>query len=224
MLSPYKIVMLCGFFTLFVLMFVRRNRYNLSVGQTIYFTLCIIVSGVLGTKVMFAIETGGRWSGFSFFGAVFIVPLLMMLCGKLIKLKPLQSLDACAPCGALMVGVMRIGCLIEGCCGGWECTIGNMTFRWPTQIMECIADICILALLLRKEKKDPGSGQLYFLFMASYGIMRFCIEFLRESNSQTLFHLAHVWAAISIIIGLSLYHKLNKSNNKPLVKKARRSY
>lgn len=224
MLSPYKIVMICGFFALFILMFMRRNRYNLTVGQTVLFTLCVIVSGVFGTKVMFALESGGRWSGFSFFGAVFIVPLLMMLLGRLVKLKPLQSLDACAPCGALMVGVMRIGCLIEGCCGGWLCTIGNTTFRWPTQIMECIADICILVLLLRKEKKDPGSGQLYFLFMASYGIMRFCIEFLRESKSHTLFHLSHVWAIISIIIGVLMYLYIDKRNNKPKVKANRKNH
>ncbi len=221
MLTPYKTVMLCGFLALFILMYLRRKRYNLTAGQAILFTFFVIVSGIAGTKVMFALESGGRWSGFSFFGAVFIVPLLMMLFGKLVQLKPLQSLDACAPCGALMVGVMRIGCLIEGCCGGWLCTIGNTTFRWPTQIMECIADLCILILLLRKEKKDPGSGQLYFLFMSAYGMMRFCIEFLRESKSHTLFHLAHLWAVISIVIGLSMYFYIKKKNSKPM-KKAKR--
>ncbi|WP_418883083.1 hypothetical protein [Waltera sp.] len=50
--------------------------------------------------------------------------------------------------------------------------------------------------------------------MMSYGIFRFIIEFFRQAQTDTLFHLSHMWATLSLIIGISIYVELNIKGKK----------
>lgn len=195
-------MMILGFVFMLVLMLRRQKRYSLNTGQAVLFTVCVMFSGVLGCKLLYTIEHLGEpfeWGGFSFFGAVFLVPVLMILFGKMFRLSPGKSTDAAAICVCAMIGTIRIGCFGHGCCGGRITTGG---FTWPTQIMESIGDFAILYYLIRMEKEDKKG--LYPRFMVAYGILRFIIEFFRESSIGKVLDEAHFLALISIAIGLSI--------------------
>ena len=191
-----------------ILTLLRRKQYNLSVLSAICFPLFLLLCGISGAKLLFFIESGfTSISGMSFFGAVFLVLLLMPLVGLIFRLKPTQSLDACAPCVASIIAFMRFGCYCAGCCGGVLCVLGQHSFRWPTQLMEGFGDMMILAVLLYFEKKGNKRGLLYSIFLLCYGMMRFVIEFLRDtpknlwafSEGQWLSLLAIVIAVIWIV-------------------------
>ena len=196
--------MILGSIFMLVLMLMprRKDRYNLNTGQAVLFTVCVMFSGVFGCKLLYTLEHFGEpfeLGGFSFFGAVFIVPVLMIFFGKLFRLSSWQSTDAAAVCVCAMIGTIRIGCFGNGCCGGRTLASG---FTWPTQIMESIGDYVILFFLIRAEKENKKG--LYPRFMVGYGILRFIIEFFRVSSEGTILDTAHMFALLSIAIGLSI--------------------
>ena len=93
-LSTYHLAMVLGFVVMLTLMLQRRRHYYLSIPQAICFTTLLMFSGLLGCKALYVLENivevrenGLSFGGFSFFGAVFLVPLLMVIFGKAFHLK-----------------------------------------------------------------------------------------------------------------------------------------
>ena len=206
-----------GFLTLVALSMVvltlwRRGNYGFSVASAVGFPLVLLICGVSGTKLLYYVESGfTSFGGMSFFGAVFLVLLLMPLAGLLFRLKPLQSLDACAPCVASIIGFMRFGCLCAGCCGGVMCNLGTLHFQWPTQLIEGFGDMLILGFLLHLEQQEKWQGWLYPVFLVTYGTMRFGIEFLRDTPKDMLFlSEGHWFSLLGILIGVVWILKTRK--------------
>lgn len=189
-----------------VLTLLRRKQYNLSVLSAIFFPLLLLLCGISGAKLLFFIESGfTSFGGMSFFGSVFLVLVLMPLIGLIFRLKPAQSLDACAPCVASIIAFMRFGCFCAGCCGGVLCTVGQQSFRWPTQLIEGFGDMLILAVLLFLEKKGSKKGWLYPIFLVCYGVMRFAIEFLRDTPKNLLGCSEGQWLALLAILVAAIW-------------------
>ena len=223
-ISTYYTAMFFGFVVMVILMLLPRRRaiYSLKPLKSFLFALAVLFCGILGCKILFIIENmrqvredGLSIGGFSFFGAVFIVPLLMLLFGKAFRMDWRDTLDNAAINVLGMLATIRIGCFLNGCCGGVLCTIGSASFHWPTQIMEAIFDFGILVWLLILEQR-PGNirGLLYPRFMIAYGTVRFVIEWFRTTEIKIgIFHISHFWAMLSIIIGVSLYFEI-KTNSK----------
>ncbi|MDO4314222.1 MAG: prolipoprotein diacylglyceryl transferase [Oscillospiraceae bacterium] len=213
-LSTYWLMFAMGVCAMGVLMVRRRKQYDLSVPKALLFTLLVTVFGVTGTKLLYILESWPKFTedgltlgGQSFFGAVFLVPALMAVFGRLFALTPGRALDACAPCGAVIVACMRFGCFMNGCCGGWEMTLGNFRFLWPTQAIESMGDFVILGLLLRMEERGTYPGRRYAVFLAAYGVLRFFVEFLRDTAKDWLYLSHGQWFAIlgCLIGGASLW-------------------
>lgn len=209
-ISTYYSMMFLGFVLMQVLMVKRKSLYHLNTVQAVLFAVCVMCSGLAGCKVLYIFENWGdpiTVGGFSFFGAVFLVPLLMMLFGLLFRLRPGQSVSASAPCVCAMIGTIRVGCFLNGCCGGWTTATG---FTWPTQAIESIGDFIILFVLLHKEEK--GETCIYPLFMLYYGILRFLVEFLRDTSKDWMGMSHGQWfALISIAFALvQLYVRRNR--------------
>ena len=137
----------------------RRRIYGLRPAAAVLFAVLVLLVGILGCKLLFVLENirwilknGFSFGGFSFFGAVMLMPLLMPLLGRMLHLDAKSSLDASAICITAMLGTIRIGCFLNGCCGGQTFTCGTHAFSFPTQLMESACDFLILAFLLIKEK------------------------------------------------------------------------
>jgi len=172
------------------LIVLRRQQYNLSVWQASALGLVLMLCAIVGAKLLYILENQGDTTGMSLFGAVFSVLLCVPLAGKLFSLKGSETLDACAPCGASIIGFVRFGCYLDGCCGGNFTTIGGKVIQWPTQLMESLCDFAILGFLLQAEKKEHPQGSLYAWFLIMYCTSRFLIEFLRDTPKDW-FTLSH---------------------------------
>lgn len=153
------------------------------------------------------------------FGGVigFLVPYFIMRKNIKFDIKPIIVIAPICIVIAHFVG--RIGCFLAGCCYGKE------TDSWigidfpndglgkviPTQLIEAIflfvlAGVLVLVLLLTKFK------YLFIIYLGSYSIFRFVIEFFRGDERGVAFALSpsQVWC-ILIFLGLpGLYILLRK--------------
>ena len=201
-ISTYWLMLILGTAGMFLCTYHRRKLFEMQPWQCAAFTLLLTFVGVAGAMLLFFLESGS-FGGVSFFGSVFLIAVLMPFVGLLFRLKPGQTLDICGPCVAIMIGCMRFNCFLSGCCGGWEMCIGTFCFSWPTQAMDSLGDFTILLWLLHLEKLRKATGQLYPLFMISYSVMRFLLEFLRDTSKDWLLLSHGQWfAIIAIVFGI----------------------
>lgn len=200
-INTFPVALITGVFGMLFCVFKRRKVFSLNFFQCSAFTVLLTITGVAGAMLLYFFECGS-FGGVSFYGSVFLIPIAMPLFGLLFHLHPKQTLDICGPCVAIMIGCMRVNCFLSGCCGGWEMCINGFCFNWPTQVIDSIMDFAILAWLLRVEKKKPLSGTLYPMFMILYSVMRFFLEFLRDTSKDWLCLSHGQWfALIAVLIG-----------------------
>lgn len=209
-ISAYYTAMIAGYAAMVVLMLLksRREKYGLHPTQAFLFATAELIVGVLGCKLLYILENiawihknGMTLGGFSFYGAVFLILLLMPLIGRLLRMNAPDSLDHAAVCITAMLAAIRIGCFLNGCCGGRVFSVGDFYFTLPTQLIECICDFGILSFLLKCEKRNKAGSLLYPVFMLLYGSARFLIEFLRNTPKDWLgLSHAHWFSAASILI------------------------
>lgn len=204
-INSYNVLLALGGVSVIVLMILRRSMYQLAVWKAAILGLSLLLCAVAGAKLLYIIESGGDTDGMSLFGAVYLVLLCMPVVGRFFSLNGSQTLDACAPCGASVIGFVRFGCYLSDCCGGRYVNIGSLFFRWPTQIMESFCDFFILGLLLQMEKKSHRTGSLYAWFLILYCFFRFVIEFLRDTSRDWLFlsH-GHWFSIVGFLMGVGV--------------------
>ena len=190
-----------GALAMWVCMFLQRKEYpQTAVWKMTVLTVWLTIAGVAGTMILAYIETG-RFGGTSFYGAIFMVPVLVAP-AMLMKMRYQDILNLCAPAECAMLVIMRFDCLNNGCCIGRY--LPKLGFQFPNQIAEMIVCASVMVVLIRMHKKDQ-QVQLYPWYMILYGILRFMINGLRYGvmDSQVLgLSLGHFWSLVSIAVGI----------------------
>ncbi len=151
-----------------------------------------------------------------FGGSVFYGGLFGGLLASHIALKKTAKLDRrlfmrhAVPAIPLFHGIARIGCLLSGCCYGVECTPGivyqysritdaNGVSRFPVQAVEAILNIVLFLVLLKLGKNSKTRDALLQIYLVSYAIMRFSLEFLRGDALRGVYFGISTSQIISII-------------------------
>lgn len=160
-----------------------------------------------------------------FGGAVFYGGLLGAIAVGLITIK-MRKLDIViysdnlSPVIPLFHAIARIGCFLGGCCYGIESPFGfaahgntlvpqvNDVSRFPVQLLESLLNL-ILAfvlwrLLIYSEKSGKLRGQLLYIYLMSYAVIRFFDEFLRGDEIRGFVLGLSTSQAISILIFVSV--------------------
>jgi len=191
------------------LLWSRRSTYDLNSFQIIIFVISLPIVGFSGAKLLYILENYEKvvadgYIGMSFFGTVFIVPVVMPLIGKLIGVSVGKTLDVCIPGGIAVLGCMRVNCFISGCCSGILIHGFGTWFPLPVQLFESIAAFWILTRILQWEKSHKTGGHIYPGFLVFYGVLRFVLEWIRITE-KTWFGMSHgQWFSIAaIVIGLT---------------------
>lgn len=112
--------------------------------------------------------------------------------------------DVCAPAVAVAHAFGRVGCFAAGCCYGiptdapWGVTftssysgtlVGvplNIALH-PTQLYSALGNLLIFAGLLWFYPRKRFDGQVFWVYMLSYGVFRFVVEFWRGDPRGSLF-------------------------------------
>jgi phosphatidylglycerol:prolipoprotein diacylglycerol transferase len=149
---------------------------------------------------------------------------------RIMGINILMALDIYAPAIALSLCFGRLGCFLSGCCFGKPCELpwavsfppnspaysaqvqANIISNdapyslpvHPTQIYEALFGVLMFILLLAWYKKNKRDGLLFFVYVGSYAVFRFLIEFLRADERGLLFGLSvpQVFSILFFIFGL----------------------
>lgn len=216
-LSDHALILLLGCGTLFNVYWLHRCRERLHLRWLSVLLLSVLhtVLGVLSVKVFALFETG-NFSNMSLFGGVFFMPLFYWGVAKLAKQKAADVFDVFTICLVFTLMCARLNCIISGCCLGAHIPIEGLThLRFPTRELELLFYVLLLSRLWRKVLSGSARGMIYPIYMISYGIFRFVTETLRVSNrTDSILHISHLWALLSLGIGMSIYGELQKKEKK----------
>lgn len=216
-LSDHALILLLGCGTLFNVYWLHRCRERLHLRWLSVLLLSVLhtVLGVLSVKVFALFETG-NFSNMSLFGGVFFMPLFYWGVAKLAKQKAADVFDVFTVCLVFTLMCARLNCMISGCCLGAHIPIEGLThLRFPTRELELIFYVLLLSRLWRKVLSGSARGMIYPIYMISYGIFRFVTETLRFSDrTDSILHISHLWALLSLGIGMSIYGELRKKEKK----------
>ncbi len=216
-LSDHALILLLGCGTLFNVYWLHRCRERLHLRWLSVLLLSVLhtVLGVLSVKVFALFETGD-FSNMSLFGGVFFMPLFYWGVAKLAKQKTADVFDVFTICLVFTLMCARLNCIISGCCLGAHIPIEGLThLRFPTRELELLFYVLLLSRLWRKVLSGSARGMIYPIYMIAYGIFRFVTETLRFSDrTDSILHVSHLWALLSLGIGISIYGELRKKEKK----------
>jgi len=187
----------------------------------------LIVFGMLGGKLFHIIffwnDFIAGWraeglrslrEGFVFYGG-FIAASLSAVVYARAKHLPLAKLaDVLAPSIALGHMFGRLGCFFNGCCYGKPCALPwAVTFPpphimagvpvHPTEIYEALGNLVIFLGLTAYYRHKRFDGQVFWLYVFSYGVLRFVVEFFRGDYDVHYFGVltfGHLIALVMIVL------------------------
>ena len=157
-------------------------------------------------------------TGYSFLGGVAGCIITIVLCTKIHGFDPRPYINKLFFLFPFVHGFCKIGCFMAGCCYGIEYNgFGAVIFPhpslapsgiplFPVQLVEaiCLMLISMLIFFLQKRFTDDYSIEIYLI---SYGIVRFILEWLRYGSNplgDTPFTLAQWFSILFIILGFIL--------------------
>ena len=142
----------------------------------------------------------------------------------------LKTADVASICVANGLWLTRIGCFLDGCCFGRPSQLFGIRFPQgsrtmfslykidpdhtslftdtqpliPTQLIHSFSNSVIFVILLKLacSKKEKNPGYISALFLLSYSVTRFLIEFLRyDIRGSFLIFSTSQWISIILFIG-----------------------
>jgi phosphatidylglycerol:prolipoprotein diacylglycerol transferase len=223
-----------GIITALLLALVRARRDGFPKVNTLYdLTLIFIVTGFLGGRLYYVLQYADWYSkhpgrilafwegGLTFYGGLVAGFLGGVLYFKLKKLPVLKMGDFSMPFIALFHAISRIGCFLNGCCGGKKCPLeppwclkfpGTFFAVYPTQLYEAFFDFGLFLFLYLYYERKKFDGQIFMLYFILYAAARFVIEFWRDNPSWM--HLTHnQWVSIALfLVSVFFYFRLKKKS------------
>lgn len=185
-----------------------REIYLVPLGHVVIGWTCMWLMALL--EVGFDMEKAALMR---LYGAFFALPVLYYAWGRMTHRDIPVVMDLAAI--SVIFGAIsgRLNCFTAGCCQGVP--LGST--RWPLREAELIYYVLFVAMFAGRIVKGKTRGQVYPLFLITYGILRFLSEFVREEFTTRvgIFHLAHIWALIGIAAGTVWYLSVMKQRNSP---------
>ena len=196
----------------FVWLLRLRERLHMSWYAALAFSILHVLYGVTCVKV-FAVMEGANVGAMSIFGAVFFMPLAYFVGAKISKRKTAEVFDIFAPCMIFTLACARVNCLFAGCCTG-VIIPGHEPWRFPTREAELVFYAIFLAIIVPRVWKGKTRGETYPLYMFTYGVVRAVLECFRTAETNSILHRSHIWAAISVLVGLCFYIEIRRRREK----------
>jgi phosphatidylglycerol:prolipoprotein diacylglycerol transferase len=163
-----------------------------------------LFAGIIGSRIFFI---GTDWNHFSahpfdmikiwegglvfYGGVVFAIPVAVWYARRQ-RLSLWQTADVWAPSIAVGHAIGRLGCFCAGCCYGvptglpWGVVFNNpetLAIRGvalhPTQLYESAAELLNFVILVMVRRKKAFHGQLFWLYVLNYAVIRAVIELFR---------------------------------------------
>jgi phosphatidylglycerol:prolipoprotein diacylglycerol transferase len=215
----YGVMLFLAFLAAIFVARAELNRRGLD-GSAIYLIASVAaITGVIGARIFYVLGNleafSGDWGrvfdlnmrGLVFYGGLALaVPSCILLIRRM-KLPVGAVSDAVGLGIPLALAIARVGCFLNGCCGGkpsglpWAVTFpGSATPVHPVQLYEMILDLAAFGFLLWMRKRLRRDWDLFLLSLASYGLIRFVMEFFRvhtDPNAAIFFQVVSMILFVS---------------------------
>lgn len=152
----------------------------------------------------------------------------------------LYWLDLIAPVIPLAEAVLRLGCLLNGCCYGRETTSplglylpgagGHWAYRFPTQMAYFMTSLLIFALISRQRKDVTAPGSRFWPFLGLYALEYGLLDFWRADARPVLGPItprqaAAIVAGVAALVGwLRTRHDVPAHSSRVQTRTPRRSW
>ncbi len=177
-----------------------------------------VVAGFLGARILYVVENWRDYQnsplglfaiwegGLIFYGGMAASLAAMFIFLKMRHLPIGKSFDFLVPYIALTHAFGRVGCFLNGCCTGDICDLpwavhfpGESFARHPAQLYEAILDVLLFLFLQKQKKSQPLSGIVTCRYFMGYALIRFCVEFVRNSNPGVFGFTYNQWISLAAL-------------------------
>jgi len=243
-ISMYWLSVVVGLLLTSGLLFLRvRSGHFRTSGYDVFIVLLLcIVGAFVGATLLNAIVrtiqnatvpgfwTWQTWISILRAGGVFYGGLIGGFFAALIyvrkrKIDFRDITDIMVPSILLFHAIGRLGCFFAGCCFGreatWGVTMGSATLI-PVQLIEAGFNLLILAQMLLFRPERERLGVLFPMYLATYAVGRFFLEFMRgDMSSRGIFLLStSQWISLLIlatlaVVFLAIRKRKKQKNQKP---------
>ena len=233
--STYSLMAAVAAVTFMAMSFRPLRRCGLSLPGLIILLSAVFAAFLVGARLLNVAvnpdfyNAGNPWyrlsmGGFSMYGGVAGVLVVLMPAALIARLRPLKLLDSVTVPGAVSFCVARVGCFLTGCCGGKETALPwGVVFPQadsasapltrahavhPTQLYELILALLGIPLCLFIVKKTrAGEGGLFFIYAVWFSLMRFAVLMFRSlPYSALVTNLVYpLLYYVIIVIGMFLF-------------------
>lgn len=206
-------ILLALILNIIISMFQFRNKYKIkdiiiclsleNVGIIVGAKIFNIITNIEIYKTMTIYEMIFR--GYSFWGAILGAMTGTLLYAKFAKKSFTDLVQILFPNLILVYSISKIGCFLNGCCGGKILENGTQI---PIQLIETIVfAILYLYIILTKYK---NVYQKIFLTTILFSVFKFILEFFRKPVNLMPISISQVISIWAIIIICILYKSLKK--------------
>lgn len=196
-----------GFAAAMLLAVKRAKAKNIKTEDMLDLTLFLLISGVIGCRLSYVATNWDYYAkrlaeipnlttgGLSWHGGLILAIITAIIFTRVKKINMGDLFDCIAPAFPLGQAIGRIGCFLNGCCGGKafgaaaNALMGKIkpfNTCHPTQLYEVFLDILLLAFLLAFERRAKFKGELFLIYLCGYSVIRFFLEFLRDHLEKPL--------------------------------------
>jgi phosphatidylglycerol:prolipoprotein diacylglycerol transferase len=230
----YGFFIALGFLTGLTLAIQRARKEGIPFERVIDLFFYTVLSAVVGSRALFVLINFGTYrenplqmfklweGGLVFYGGLLLAVGVTLGYMKWHRLPLWKWTDLFSPPIALGLFFGRIGCFLAGCCYGKETSLPwGVVFKdpdslarlnvsvHPTQLYEAAGCLALFFFLRWKEEKKVFDGQIFWLFLLLYAILRFFIETVRDDPRGFLFHgLLSTSQGIGIFLGILSFFML----------------
>ncbi len=221
----YIIIIIAGFSIPFVVSYFLNNKYKvINQEYYIYSYILFIVGFVIFAKLFYIflnfdfnsvynfINNNDIFNklvfiltGYTFIGGYIGGILAIMFFMKIIHNRNDDIIIMYLMNLILMYAILKIGCLIKGCCYG----IGNI----PIQLIESIANLIVYFLVLTLFIQGKNKKIIIATSLILFGLLRFIISFFRVYTNYFAFIFIQSFCIVLILVGIKYIFNLNNQGN-----------
>jgi phosphatidylglycerol:prolipoprotein diacylglycerol transferase len=233
-LRSYDAALLLAIVLGVVLFWREAKRAGFPARHLLVFCAGAVVSGLLGGRLnawLFHLGSAPTWpnlnpistrGGLTSFGSILATLAYALIYARWQGWRVGAFLDVAAPIIPLVEGVLRWGCLLNGCCYGRETdsflgvylpdASGHWAHRYPTQIMISLFCLGLSAWLWRRRRRSSFRGELILSYLVVYHVGRFGLDLLRGDQQAvtgmfTAYQLVSLAIAVVAATGMMLLER-----------------
>jgi phosphatidylglycerol:prolipoprotein diacylglycerol transferase len=214
----------------------KRGAEKRAIPEKFLMDLAIVLvfAGIIGARLLYVLLNASFYlahpldafkvweGGLVFYGGFLTAAAAGVVYARRHKVPVAKLADCLAPALALGQGIGRWGCFLAGCCYGKPTTLPwSVTFNdaaslaplnvplHPTQLYEALGNLVIAWFLFTRlvKKPDAPQGQVFWLYVLCYGLLRFAVEIVRGDDRGPMFadlYPSQLLSIVAVLVSASI--------------------